>query len=292
MAAVLTWRTGLLVLAVAAAVGLAVLVLGGSSEGERAVPAQAGAEAAEIWAVGDGADGSRGARKLARLVARRRPDRFLYLGDVYERGTRAEFRRNYIPVYGRLADRTDPTPGNHEWPNRAQGYYPYWRGVKGRRQPSYYTYSAGDWQIVSLNSEGPHHPGSPQVRWLRRILDRGSGDCRLAFWHRPRFSAGSHGDDPGLDPFWDELAGDTSIVVTGHDHNLQRMKPRDGIVHFVSGGGGHGHYNLNERDPRLAWANERSYGALRLELSPGRARYAFVNDRGRTLDSGTISCRP
>jgi hypothetical protein len=69
------------------------------------------------------------------------------------------------------------------------------------------------------------------------------------------------------------------------------MEPRDGIVHFVAGAGGHSHYELDEGYPGLAWSNETTYGALRLQLSPGRARYAFISERGRTLDSGSIPCR-
>lgn len=41
----------------------------------------------EVWAVGDGADGSPAARTLAREIIRARPDRLLHLGDVYESGT-------------------------------------------------------------------------------------------------------------------------------------------------------------------------------------------------------------
>ncbi len=40
---------------------------------------------------------------MAALVRRGRPDRFLYLGDVYETGTAQEFRRWYHPRFGRLA---------------------------------------------------------------------------------------------------------------------------------------------------------------------------------------------
>ena len=62
-----------------------------------------------VWAVGDG-DSGRAAAALARLIRRSDPDRFIYLGDVYERGTRREFERNYAPTYGRLADGRSPRP--------------------------------------------------------------------------------------------------------------------------------------------------------------------------------------
>lgn len=76
-----------------------------------------------------------------------------------------------------------------------------------------------------------------------------------------------------------------------HEHDLQRFEPRDGITQFVSGAGGHGHYPIKRR-PDLAFGNDRVDGALRLVLSRGVARYAFVAASGATLDSGSVSCRP
>ena len=44
-----------------------------------------------VWAVGDGADGGRASRAVENLVVTSgRVDRFLYLGDVYPTGTRAQ----------------------------------------------------------------------------------------------------------------------------------------------------------------------------------------------------------
>ena len=242
-----------------------------------------------VWAVGDGADGGDEAVAVASMIASERPDRFLYLGDVYEEGTAAEFRRNYRPVYGRLDAITAPTPGNHDWPNAGEGYNPYWREVHGRPQPSYYSFRTGGWEIVSLNSEGAHDEGSRQLRWLRHAVSDG-GNCRLAFLHRPRFSAGRHGDQEDVEPLWRVLRGNASIVVGGHDHTMQRFHPIDGITQFVSGAGGKSHYGLDKSDRRLAFGNNRDDGALRLELRPGAARWAFVSTAGRELDAGSVKC--
>ena len=146
-----------------------------AARAQAAIP-PAGTRAAVVWAVGDGADGSRRAKRLARLIAADRPHRFLYLGDVYERGTAREFRRHYDPVYGALARVTAPTPGNHEWGRRTEGYYPYWRRKKGRLQRPWYAFRL----ILSLNSQASHGPRSAQLRWLRAQL-REPGTCRLAF---------------------------------------------------------------------------------------------------------------
>ena len=244
-----------------------------------------------VWAVGDGATGSEPAKRLAATIAADGVDRFLYLGDVYERGTAAEFVLNYHAVYGNLVGITAPTPGNHEWDNRAVGYDAYWRSITGRSPPPYYAFRLRGWTILSLNSEAAHGASSPQVRWLRRVVRR-RGTCRLAFWHRPRFSAGNYRDVRHVEPLWDALRGRAAIVVNGHDHNMQRFAPRDGITQFVSGAGGRRRYRVDEKHPGLAYANDDDWGALRVELGRGVARWAFVSDRGRVLDAGTIRCVP
>ena len=245
---------------------------------------------ATVWAVGDGADGGAAARRVTRLIQRSGVDRFLYLGDVYESGTASEFARNYAPTYGRLAARTAPTPGNHDWPRHREGYDPYWKKVTGRTTPSYYSFRAGGWRLISLNSESPHGSGSPQLKWLHKQL-QGPGTCRLLFWHRPRFSAGKHGDQPDVQPFWDALAGHAALVVNGHDHNMQRLQPRGGTTELVVGSGGHSHYSLDRGYAGLAFHDTTHYGALRLRLRRGSAHFAFVATSGRRLDAGTVRCR-
>lgn len=246
---------------------------------------------ATLWAAGDG-DASKDGRAVVDRIATNPFDRFIYLGDVYERGTAKQFRENYAPSYGRLARRTAPTPGNHDWVNHERGYDPYWQRALGRGSTaSWYAFSAGGWRIIGLNSETDHRPGSPQERWLRRQLSLRGGTCRIAFWHRPRYSAGRHGDQRDMEPIWNALRGRAAIVLNGHDHDLQRLRPIDGITTFVAGAGGRGSYSIDESDRRVAFADDDHDGALRLRLRPGEAAYAFVSASGRVLDSGSLKCR-
>ena len=246
-----------------------------------------------VWAVGDGADRKGDGRVVARMLARRPLHRFLYLGDVYESGTAGDFRRSYGPIFGRFASRTAPTPGNHEWPNRAVGYWPYWKRVRGTRPPNYYAFSIGGWQLLSLNSEANHRPGSPQLRWLHRkiVATPEFGTCRLAYWHRPRFSDAGHPNQRDVAPLWRALRGRASLVLNGHSHNYQRFFPRSGLVEVIAGTGGRTIYPepAARRDPKLASAHFK-YGALRLELRAGEADLAFVKVGGRVLDRDRVSC--
>jgi hypothetical protein len=262
-----------------------------SSSRANAFVASDSRDSTTVWAVGDGPDGGPNARRVAGLITRSKPDRVLFLGDVYEVGTPDEFARNVEPIYGKIAKRTAPTPGNHDWISHTGGYDAYWQRKQGRDIQYYYSFKTGGWQILSLNSEMDHDPGSPQVAWLRSNV-KGGGTCRLAFWHRPRYSAGDHhGDQEDVQPFWDALAGRAAIVVNGHEHDMQRFKPRGGITEFVSGAGGHDLYAVDTSRPDLAFGNQNKFGALRLELSPGLARYRFVSVQGRTLDAGSVRCK-
>jgi len=244
-----------------------------------------------IWAVGDGADGGAASRAVAAMVGDHRVSRLLYLGDVYESGTAAEFQRNYAPAYARFVRLTAPTIGNHEWPNLRTGYVPYWTAVRGSPPPLWYAFGASGWQLISLNSNTP--TDSAQGAWLRRKIRRTPryGTCRIAFMHHPVFSAGLHGDTPALSGLFAELRGHAAIVISGHDHDMQRVRPVDGITQLVDGAGGRSLYPVNRADPRIAFFDDTHHGALRLKLRPGRAVGSFVAADGTTLDRSSVSCR-
>ena len=273
---------------VAAVVVCGAVVASGSGAGQFPTPRQD--SPATIWAVGDGANGSGDGRAVARMIAAENPAAFLYLGDVYEAGTAAEFRDNYDAVYGALRTVTLPTPGNHDWGNHAVGYDPYWAQVAGGTPPTYYATSVAGWQIISLNSEEPHGAASPQLAWLKKQV-KAPGTCRIAFWHRPRFSAATHGDATDMGTVWSALRGHASLVLNGHEHDMQQLRRRNGITELIAGAGGRERYDVDASDPRLVWSNDSSYGAVRLTLSPGRARFAFVATGGKTLKAGSVGCQ-
>jgi hypothetical protein len=284
---------GLIVGLVVFATGLVVLL--GSDEDSveaRAFVESSTGSTALIWAVGDGADGGEVGRSVGGLVGSTSPEHFLYLGDVYETGTAEEFDTNYQPLFGSLNGIAAPTVGNHEEANEDQGYYPFWREAKGTEVPPYYAFVAGGWQILGLNSTEPRGARSEQVSWLRKTLSTGGfGTCRLAFLHHPRYSAGRHGDNRSIEPIRRALTGRATVLLAGHDHNMQRFRPVNGLTQLISGAGGHELYDVNERDPRLLFANDTQYGALRLVLRGNRANASFISVEGTVLDRSRHRCR-
>jgi hypothetical protein len=241
-----------------------------------------------VWAIGDGASGSKTSQRLAERAAADDPAFVLYLGDVYESGTPTEFREHVKEPYAAILSRMLPTPGNHDWPNHERGYDRFWKKVRGTRMPYRYAKRAGGWEIISLNSEDAL---GEQAAWLEKKV-RAPGTCRLAFWHRARRSAGAHGDQRDVDLLWQPLVGHAALVVNGHDHDLQRMAPRDGIVELISGAGGKSHYDVDTTYDGLEWSDDTTYGALRLGLKPGLATAEFVAVDGRVLDRSTVRCTP
>lgn len=268
----------------AAAAGLAFLLLA-----LLAAPAAADV----VWAVGDGGVTGPEDEAVADRIGAEGLDRLLYLGDVYETGTAEEYRTNYDPSFGRFRSVTSPTPGNHEWGNRATGYDPYWGSQAPRSSGGhYYSFDVAGWHIVSLNTMEDASAASPQAEWLRRDLAAHPGTCTMAFFHHPRYTAGPYTGGERFEPLWAALAGRAVAVLSGHDHNYQRMRPERGITQWVVGTGGRRLHETNESDARLAAVNDTSTGALRLDLSRGRAGFEFVAPSGARLDSGSLDCTP
>jgi len=269
---------------------LLVASLGGcrSKEPVTVVPPAASSEDV-LWAVGDGT-ASEEAAELVEMMEAAEPRHVLYLGDVYEDGTAGDFRENFHATYGKLARRTWPTPGNHEWKNARKGYFPYWKKARGRPLAPYYSFQVGRWRILSLNSEMRGRARSRQVRWLRGQLEEPT-TCRIAFWHRPRFSAGEQGDQEDVEPLWRAVAGRAAIVLAGHDHDSQRFRPLEGTTSFVAGAGGRELYEVDEDDPRLAFGDDKHFAALRIVLNGRTAELAFVSNEGRVLDESRVRCR-
>ena len=256
------------------------------------------AGAYELWAVGDGADSGSNDDALATALALRAPDRLLYLGDVYGDatagvgdGSAAAFSNYYNPGFGRLKATTSPTPGNHETPTSA-GYDPYW----GAQAPTtngghYYSFDAGGWHLVSLDSEEPIGSGSAQLAWLQSDLAAHAGTCTIAFDHKPRFTDGLFAGkyETTLAPLWATLKGHAVALLSGPDHNYQRFKPVDDITQFVVGTGGHGFHAISPTAALAAWTDNH-YGALHLSLGAGQAAFEFVATDGTQLDSGGLTC--
>jgi len=225
------------------------------------------------------------------------PSYLLTLGDhAYNDGTLSQYNSYYDPFYGQFKPKTKPSPGNHDYhTSGGSGYFTYFNNP-----PAYYSFNAGAWHIISLNGEVSVAEGSTQNNWLETDLANNTRRCILAYWHEPRWSAGTvHGDSSTYAPLWVDLyAARADVVLNGHDHNYQRFglqtptgaASADGIREFVVGTGGYGLYGLTSH-PNLQASSASTYGALKMVLKDGSYDWQFVPGPGYSYtDSGSTAC--
>ena len=221
--------------------------------------------------------------------------------NAYPSGSFAQFRDCYNPSWGRHRDRTRPTPGNHDYEMaNAAAYYDYFGSNAGPAGLGYYSYTAGEWHIVALNSEIDVRAGSPQEMWLRSDLTANPSSCAAVMWHRPRFSSGPNGDNRDLQDIWRTIQEfNVDVVLNGHDHLYERFAPMDvngraehtrGIRQFIIGTGGRAMSSM--RAPRANSEIQGSdLGVLSLTLLPNTYRWEFVPVAGATFrDAGSGTC--
>ncbi|MEO6501361.1 MAG: DNRLRE domain-containing protein [Jatrophihabitantaceae bacterium] len=236
-----------------------------------------------------------------KIIADTAVSKVLALGDIqYEVGALSAFQNSYDKSWAPLKSKTKPVPGNHEYGTPgAAGYFDYFGALAGDRTKGYYSFDVGAWHFVALNSELDIASGGAQVAWLKADLAAHPNKCVGAYWHKPRWSSGSHGDHSSMAPFVQALynAG-AELILSGHDHDYERFYPlnpsgvRDdarGIVQIVSGEGGKNHYAITGRSTTAA-KDGSSYGYARLTLNPDSADVSFVSAVGSYTDNAKITC--
>jgi hypothetical protein len=249
-----------------------------------------------VYALGDGADGSPASRALANYVIAQNPDRFFYLGDVYETGTAAEFANNYEPLYGALAAKTDPVLGNHESGNRSSGYYPYWTNKRGwtQEQAKHRSYidAASGWQIIAYSSEEANM--AAEATWVAGEVAKHAGTCRIVMAHKGRHVVvdTAHDDNTEQEPVWAQIVNKTALNLVGHNHIYGRLAPVSGVTVIVSGAGGHGLRSLGSQHHTVVASRTGVATATRLTLRAGAADFIQIDANGTVHDSGTIACTP
>ena len=245
--------------------------------------------------------GSPAMAPIARLF-----DRFdgeiILAGDLaYPSGSQEDFRNCFEPSFGRFKSRMRAAPGNHEYmaSASAEPYFTYFGDRSGPSRLGFYSFRAAEWTVLMLNSSIPIGRGSPQLAFVRQVLQQAPTRCTMAVLHHPFDSSSLNGPTPSLRDLWElmyNLGGD--LVVNGHDHVYERHSPvnpdqrRDdarGIRQFTVGTGGATLYGRM----RTAINSEMlisSYGILRLKLDPALYEWQFMDVNGNVVDRGLNVC--
>lgn len=256
---------------------------------------------------GKGKNGNCQMMATSDVVIKAKPNAVLALGDnQYEKGEFANFQASYDPTWGRFKSITRPVPGNHEYyGSNAEGYYQYFGKAAGDRDKGYYSFNLGNWHLIALNSNckaiGGCEVGSPQEKWLKADLKKNPKTCTLAYWHHPRFSSGTHGNNKIVEDLWNDLynAG-AELVLSGHDHSYERFAPQGlnekadpqkGVRQIVIGNGGKNLYPFKTIRANSEVRDNESYGVLKVALHAKSYDWELIPITGDTFtDKGSALC--
>jgi 3',5'-cyclic AMP phosphodiesterase CpdA len=255
-----------------------------------------------VVGVGDtGLCGSPGVAAVAKLVGTLEGP-IILVGDLaYPDGSAANFRDCFEPHWGRMRTRFRTVPGNHDYQTAgARGYLSYFGEAAGEDTTGFYSFMAGDWLILMLNSNIPAGRGSAQWEFARRQIESQRTPCTMAVWHHPLFSSGPNGDNTQMTDLWALLeAAPIEVILTGHDHLYERFarqmsdarpEPARGVRQFTVGTGGADLYGIARVAPNSE-VRIVDFGALLLTLEPAQYRWDFRTANGVSQDAGLETCR-
>jgi predicted MPP superfamily phosphohydrolase len=211
------------------------------------------------------------------------------VGDNLYGGQRPrDFQRKFEIPYKPLLDsnvKFYASLGNHD--SREQRFYKLFN-MDGKL---YYSFKAPK-QDVRFFALETTYPVPEQIRWVEEELKKSDEKWKIAFFHHPLYSsAGRHGSDlqlrQALEPLFTKY--NVNVVFAGHDHIYERIKPQNGIAHFVTGSGG----QLRRGDGRRpATFSDKivdsSQVFLVAEISGDRMVFNAVNRAGTVVDSGVV----
>lgn len=245
----------------------------------------------------------------------------LMLGDnIYDDGNPRDFDRKFKNPYRNLMAagvKFHATLGNHDRAGAASrkgmaqvqddafGYigrhdeYVLVAGpeVNGKRLARFICLDSEAW-LDDLETGGRVEVRLKRLRqWLQ---DSGDFQWNFAFFHEPLYSfaatktlgrfIGRYGHGPeemlrrALEP---EFRGKIDIVLSGHEHFYQKIRPQSGVHYFISGGGSKIRRGVDKHHKQVEFAAEALH-FLGFEVSTNEVKYAAISDQGAQIHAGVI----
>jgi hypothetical protein len=173
--------------------------------------------------------------------------------------------------------------GNHDNANQRL-YKPF--NMNGEK---YYTFKPRDGvRFFALDS---NYVDDKQLAWLEKELGASGSDWKIMFFHHPLYSDGeTHGSADlqreRLEPVF--LKHGVNVVLSGHEHFYQRIKPQKGVAYFILGNSA----KLRKGDVRPTALNAKSwdsgYGFMLMEVVGDDLFFQVISDKGQTIDAGSV----
>jgi hypothetical protein len=245
--------------------------------------------------LGDFGTGSRSqhqlAEQMATLQGRFKYELVVLVGDnLYGAERPQDFRTKFERPYKPLLDagvKFYASLGNHD--AREQRFYKLFN-MEGKL---YYAFNPkADVRLFALESTDPT---PEQVKWLETELKASSSNWKIVFFHQPLYSSGDrHGSDlrlrDVLEPLF--LKYNVSVVLTGHDHFYERVKPQKGIAYFVVGSGGQLRAgNIDRGSGLTARGFDTDLTFMAAEIIGDEMYFNAISRLGQIVDSGVLTRR-
>jgi hypothetical protein len=130
-----------------------------------------------------------------------------------------------------------------------------------------------------------------QLEWIDKELAASGSDWKIAFFHHPLYSSGgTHGSADLqrelLEPIF--LKHGVNVVIAGHEHFYERLKPQKGIAYFTIGSSAKLRKGDLEKTALTAYGNDTDYAFVLMEIAGDELYYQAINNKGITLDAGSI----
>jgi hypothetical protein len=231
------------------------------------------------------------AEQMVALHGRFKYDLVVTVGDNLLGSERPQdFQKKFEIPYKPLLDagvKFFASLGNHD--AREQRFYKLFN-MGGKL---YYSFSPKpNIRFFALDST---YPVPEQIRWLEKELAASSDDWKIVFFHQPLYSSGdAHGSDlqlrEVLEPLF--LKHNVSVVLSGHDHFYERVKPQKGIAYFVVGSGGRLRAgNIDRKSGITAKGFDTDRAFMAAEIIGDQMYFTAISRLGQTVDSGVLTRR-
>jgi predicted MPP superfamily phosphohydrolase len=244
-----------------------------------------------FMAVGDTGRGNREQNELAQVMFTYRklfPFEFvLLMGDnIYYQESADDMKTKFENVYRPLLDsgvKFYASLGNHDESNQ-RFYAPF--NMNGEE---YYRIEKGGISFYALNST---YMDKRQLEWFEAALAKDKAKWKIAFFHHPPYSSGKrHGSEDeirvALEPLFIKYSVD--VVLTGHEHFYERIKPQKGIYYFVTGAGGEVRKNnIKKNSPLTEKGFDSDLSFMLIEITGDEMYFQVISRASQTVDSGVV----
>jgi len=249
-----------------------------------------------VLAFGDFGTGSPEQKHLARAMIgynKAHPFDFgLTLGDnFYSSGADSpsdpRWQTEWEQLYAPMAIKFYAVLGNHDVSQAdapaAEVLYSA-RSSTWRMPATYYSFTAGPVQFFAVDT---NLLNDAQLAWLDGAIAHSTSRWKVVYGHHTLYSSGRE-TKWVVERLLPLLKNRVDLYLCGHDHNLQELRPEDGVHFFVSGGGGADLDDVNPAYGRAVFEDEAN-GFTVLEADNQRVKVTFVGVDGRLIYSDTIN---